>query len=76
MIEVKKVIRQDKVAKQVTIMAGCVEITYILNQNQRLQEISRLNYQAQILTSESLYISPADSPQAVKTASAILKRKT
>lgn len=73
MIEVKNVVRKDKVARQVTISAGNVEITYILNQNGRLREISRLSPN-QILDSESLCISPADYRQVVKTASAILKK--
>jgi len=75
LIEVRKVVRQNKVAKQVTLGIGCLEITYILGPTGKLQEISRLNWQAQILDQDTLYISPADYRQVIKKAAAILKEK-
>ena len=75
MVEVRKVVRKNKVAKEVTLGIGCIEVTYILGASGRLQEISRLNYQAQILDRDTLYISPADYRQVIKKAAAILTEK-
>ncbi|MFH1575907.1 MAG: hypothetical protein ABIB55_03130 [Candidatus Nealsonbacteria bacterium] len=76
MIEVKKVIRESGVAREVVIGIGYLEITFVLHSDGHLQEISRVNYQAQILDKDTMYILEADYRQAIKVASAILRGKT
>lgn len=74
MIEVIGVKRQNGMAKEVTVSTGSVKIIYILGQNGQPQAIGKLS-QNQVLDDQSLYISPVDYRQAVRTVAAIFKEK-
>lgn len=74
MIEVKSVVRQDRVVRQVTIGSGAVEITYILVDG-KPKEIARINLDKQVLDDQSLVVSHADYRQAIKVAPTIFREK-
>ena len=74
MIEVKRVVRQNNVAKEVTISTGAIEMSYVLVDG-KPKEIARIGLDKQILDDQSLIISPADYRQAIRTVNAILREK-
>lgn len=74
MIEVKRVVRQNNVAKEVTISTGAIEMSYVLVDG-KPKEIARISLDKQILDDQSLIISPADYRQAIRTVNAILREK-
>jgi hypothetical protein len=77
LIRVEEVLRENKVPKKVVISAGDIKISYILGKNGKIVEVGR-SCDKQVLDDQSLYVSPADYRQIIKTVFAIFgenKRK-